>query len=225
MDTQTKAKLFTTVVQVLSEVSKFNNLPYPQWFLSISIFATLFTMPFQPQPACVTAFDLSSYQNGILIFLFVELLIQFLMRLHSIPLLHNRISIKAKERCQVLASVLASIVIIPILRVVLDVPTLASTTYDIIKNNNTNLEVIKGAIIDCIINIATAIFIVAYMYFRIQTMAWKYSIERLKYMENPEQYASDEDSQLKKGLPFLASFCVNYTPRSLFHESKVRTLG
>ena len=60
------------------------------------------------------------------------------------------------------------------------------------------------------------------MYFRVETMAWKYSVERLKYMENPEQYASDEDSQLKKGLPFLASFCTNYTPRSLFHESKVR---
>ena len=80
-----------------------------------------------------------------------------------------------------------------------------------------------GAIIDGLINGATAIFIAAYMYFRVETMAYKYSVERLKYMENPEQYASDEDSQLKKGLPFLASFCANYTPRSLFHESKVRT--
>ena len=225
MDTQTKAKQGTIVVQVLSEASKFNNLPYPQWFLSFSLFATWFTMPFQPQPACVTDLNLTSYQNGVATFVFVEFIIQFLMRLHSIPLLHNCISSKTKERCQVLASILATIAIVPLLRVALDAPTLISTVFGTIATNTGNVEVIVGAVMDGVINIATAIFKVAYMYFRIQTMAWKYSVERLKYMENPEQYASDEDSQLKKGLPFLASFCANYTPRSLFHESKVRTIG
>ena len=229
MDTQTKAKQGTTVVQVLSEASKFNNLPYPQWFLSFSLFATLLTMPFQPQPACVKNFGLASYQNGVLAFLFVEFIIQFLTRLHSTPLLHNRVSSKAKERCQVLASILATIAIVPILQVALDAPATLSSFYKILKANNNgsneNIEAIRGALIGIVINIITAIFIVAYMYFRVETMAWKYSVERLKYMENPEQYASDKDSQLKKGLPFLASFCANYTPRSLFHESKVRTIG
>ncbi|GMH87797.1 hypothetical protein TrST_g8518 [Triparma strigata] len=142
------------------------------------------------------------------------------MRLHSVPLLRNCISTKTKERCQVLASILATISIVPILRVALDAPTLVSTTFETIAADAKNFEVIKGAIIDGLINIPVAIFIVAYMYFRVETMAWKYSVERLKYMENPEQYANDEDFQLKKGLPFLASFCANYTPRSLFHESK-----
>ncbi|GMH61932.1 hypothetical protein TrST_g1068 [Triparma strigata] len=220
MDTQTKAKQGTTIVQVLSEASKFNNLPYPQWFLSFSLFAILLTMPFQPQPACVTDLNLTSYQNGVATFVFVEFIIQFLMRLHSIPLLRNCISTKAKERCQVLASILATIAIVPILRVALDAPTLLSTTFEKVAANTQNFEVMIEAIIDIILNFATAIFIVAYMHFRVQTMAWKYCVERRKYMESPEQYASDEDSQLKKGLPFLASFCANYTPRSLFHESK-----
>ncbi|GMH70799.1 hypothetical protein TL16_g05497 [Triparma laevis f. inornata] len=219
MDTQTKAKQATTVVQVLSEVSKFNNLPYPQWFLSFSLFASLLTMPFQPQPACVPDFNLASYQNGVLVFFGVELFIQFLMRLHSTPILHNHISAKAKERCQMMASILATIAVVPILRVALDAPTLVSRIFKITSDEQ-NAEGIVAASINIIINIATAIFIVAYMYFRVETMAWKYSAERLKYMENPEQYASDEDSQLKKGLPFLASFCANYTPFSLFHESK-----
>ena len=126
-----------------------------------------------------------------------------------------------------LASILlATIAIVPILQVALDAPATLSSFYKILEANNNgsneNIEAIRGALIGIVINIITAIFIVAYMYFRVQTTAWKYSVERQKYMEDPEQYASDEDSQLKKGLPFLASFCANYTPRSLFHESKVR---
>ena len=160
-------------------------------------------MPFQPQPACVADLNLESYETGVCAFLFVEFIIQFLMRLHSIPLLHNCISSKTKERCQVLASILATVAIVPLLRVALDAPTLLSTSYETIAADPKDIEVIIGAVMDIIINLATAIFIVAYMYFRIQTMAWKYSVERLKYMENPEQYASDEDSQLKKGLPSL----------------------
>ena len=130
-----------------------------------------------------------------------------------------------------LASILlATIAIVPILQVALDAPATLSSFYKILEANNNgsneNIEAIRGALIGIVINIITAIFIVAYMYFRVQqTTAWKYSVERQKYMEDPEQYASDEDSQLKKGLPFLASFCANYTPRSLFHESKVRTIG
>ncbi|GMH72016.1 hypothetical protein TrLO_g6950 [Triparma laevis f. longispina] len=50
MDKQTKLKQATTVVQVLREASKFNNLPYPQWFLSLSLLGSFFTMPLQPQP-------------------------------------------------------------------------------------------------------------------------------------------------------------------------------
>ena len=229
MDTQTKAKQGTTVVQVLSEASKFNNLPYPPWFLSFSLFATLLTMPFQPQLACVTNLNLASYETGVYAFLFVEFNIQSLMRFHSIPFLHKYFSAKTKERCQVLASILATISIVPLLRVALDAPSLISTAFETIvadsdSEDSRYFEVIKGAITDVFISVATAIFIVAFMYFRVETMAWKYSVERLKYMENPEQYASDEDSQLKKGLPFLASFCANYTPRSLFHESKVRMI-
>ncbi|GMH87794.1 hypothetical protein TrST_g8517 [Triparma strigata] len=75
MDTQTKAKQGTTVVQVLSEASKFNNLPFPPWLLSFSLFATLLTLPFQPQPACVTDIELPSYQIGIFAFLFVEFIL------------------------------------------------------------------------------------------------------------------------------------------------------
>ncbi|GMI17735.1 hypothetical protein TrLO_g14838 [Triparma laevis f. longispina] len=87
MDKQTKLKQTTTVVQVLSEASKFNNLPYPRWFISFSLFGSFFTMLFQPHPACLTDFELPSYVNGIIIFITLELLIRFLLarflRTHS----------------------------------------------------------------------------------------------------------------------------------------------
>ncbi|GMH89939.1 hypothetical protein TL16_g11613 [Triparma laevis f. inornata] len=82
MDKQTKLKQTTTVVQVLIQ-----HLPYPQWFLSFSIVGNFFTMPFQPQLACLTDYDLASNVNGIVIFLVVELLILFLTNLHSVPFL------------------------------------------------------------------------------------------------------------------------------------------
>ncbi|GMI13720.1 hypothetical protein TrLO_g2459 [Triparma laevis f. longispina] len=207
---QTKLKQTTTVVQVLSEASKFNNLPYLQWFLSFSIFGSFFTLPFQPQPACLT--ELPSYVNGVVIFFALELLIRFLTNLHSNPLLGNRISAKTKERCQVLASILATVTVIPILRVTLDAPTMDSTSYDKISADH-DIKAIEGVVIGIIINAATTIFVVSFMYFRIERMTWNYSCQRLEYMKNPEAYQIDEESQLKKGLHYLSSFCANYAKR------------
>ncbi|GMH60219.1 hypothetical protein TrLO_g15898 [Triparma laevis f. longispina] len=85
MDKQTKLKQTTTVFQVLIEASKFNSFPYPQWFLSFSLFGSFFTMPVQP----------------------LELLMLFLVKIYIIPFLGNCISAKTKERCQVLTSILA----------------------------------------------------------------------------------------------------------------------
>ncbi|GMH53680.1 hypothetical protein TL16_g06916 [Triparma laevis f. inornata] len=39
-------------------------------------------------------------------------------------------------------------------------------------------------------------------------------------MEDPEAYQIDEKSEQEKGLHYLSAFCNNYTPASLFHESK-----
>ncbi|GMI06842.1 hypothetical protein TrLO_g15379 [Triparma laevis f. longispina] len=176
-------------------------------------------MPFQPQPACLTDFELPSYVNGIVNFVTLELLMLFLVKLHFIPFLGNRISAKTKERCQVLASILATVAIVPISRVTLDAPTLLSTAFGKISANR-DFEVIEGVVIDVIINAATAIFIVFFMYFRIDRMAWNYSLERRECMANPEAYANNEKLQQEKGLYYLSSFCTNYAPASLFHESK-----
>ncbi|GMH62331.1 hypothetical protein TL16_g03454 [Triparma laevis f. inornata] len=219
MDKQTRLKQFTTVLQVLSEASKFNNLPYPQWFLSFSLLGNFFTMPFQPQSACLHL-ELPSYANGVVIFFTVELLIKVLKRLHSIPFLGSRISFKTKERCQVLASILATVAIIPILRVSLGVPTLISTSFDRLASSSSDLDVYREVIFDGSAHLLAAIVIVTFMYFRIEVNSMKYSAERRNYMEDFEAYDKDEDSQISNFLPFLSSFCANYTPQSSFHESK-----
>ncbi|GMH92653.1 hypothetical protein TL16_g12411 [Triparma laevis f. inornata] len=62
-----------------------------------------------------------------------------------------------------------------------------------------DLMVFKGVVIDLIINVAIAIFIVSFMYCRIERIAWNYSVERREYMANLEAYAN-EKLQLEKGL-------------------------
>lgn len=144
-------------------------------------------MPFQPQPACLHL-ELPSYANGVVIFFTVELLIQVLKRLHSIPFLGSRISFKTKERCQVLASILATVAIIPILRVSLDVPTLISTSFDRLASSSSDLDVYREVIFDGSVHLLAAIVIVTFMYFRIEVNSMKYSAERRNYMEDFEAY-------------------------------------
>ncbi|GMI17533.1 hypothetical protein TrLO_g14796 [Triparma laevis f. longispina] len=98
-----------------------------------------------------------------------------------------------------LAPILVTVAVVPILRVTLEAPALISTAYAKITANPGDLMVFKGVVIDLIINVAIAIFIVSFMYCRIERIAWNYSVERREYMANLEAYAN-EKLQLEKGL-------------------------
>lgn len=122
-----------------------------------------------------------------------------------------------------LASILATAAIVPIIRVSLDVPKLLGASFDDVMtpiNDTDDQEVTKTIISEVVITIAFITAIISFMYFRIEAMAWRYNIERRNFMKNPEKYDRDEESQLKNILPFVASFCMNYTPDSLFFECK-----
>ena len=146
-------------------------------------------MPFQPQPSCLTDINLPSYGKGVAIFLILQLIILFLIKLHSIPILKNYITTNTQVNYQMLASNLASVSILPIMAVTIDAPTLISTSYDKILNSDQDQRVNAGfdVITNIVITIGCLIFIVAYMYFIVESNTFAFSEERRKYMENPEE--------------------------------------
>ena len=230
-DAQTRLKQITTLLQVLSEASRFSNFDYPYWFSNFAVLSNFLTVLFQPQPTCIKGFQLPNFApaKGLFFLFLAEFFVQFFSRLHSIPGLRNRVSLKMQERCQVLASMLTIITILPIMQILLNGSKIVSRIFsEVLETIEANDLLIKELILkitiktarELAISITSAIAISFYMYFRVVTAARQYAIERRKYMENPEEYASDRVSQLKARLPFVASFCANYTPSSLFHESK-----
>ncbi len=146
-------------------------------------------MPFQPQPSCLTDVNLPSYSKGVAIFLIVQLIILFLIKLHSIPILKNFITTNTQINCQILASNLVIVSIGPIMAVTFDVPTFISTSYDEILNSDQDQQVnaIADVITNGLITIGCLIFIVAYIYFIVESNTFAFSEERRKYMENPEE--------------------------------------
>ena len=147
-------------------------------------------MPFQPQPSCLTDVNLPSYGKGVAIFLIVQLIILFLIKLHSIPILKNYITTNTQVNCQMFASNLALVSVLPIMAVTFDVPTLISTSYDIILNSGAINERVNAGvdiITNGLITIGCVIFIVAYIYFIVESNTFAFSEERRKYMENPEE--------------------------------------
>ena len=146
-------------------------------------------MPFQPQPSCLTDVNLPSYSKGVAIFLIVQLIILFLIKLHSIPILKNYITTNTQVNCQILASNLVIVSIGPIMAVTFDVPTFISTSYDEILNSDQDQQVnaIADVITNGLITIGCLIFIVAYIYFIVESNTFAFSEERRKYMENPEE--------------------------------------
>ena len=146
-------------------------------------------MPFQPQPSCLTDINLPSYSKGVAIFLIVQLIILFLIKLHSIPILKNYITTEMQVNFQVLASNLAIVSIGPIMAVTIDVPTFISASYDKILNidQDQKMNAIADVITNGVITIGCLIFIVAYIYFIVESDTFAFSEERRKYMENPEE--------------------------------------
>ena len=87
------------------------------------------------------------------------------------------------------ASMLAVVSIGPIMAVTFDAPTLISTSYDKILNSDEDQRVnaVFDATTNIVITIGCLIFIVAYMYFIVESNTFAFSEERRKYMENPEK--------------------------------------
>jgi hypothetical protein len=146
-------------------------------------------MPFQPQPSCLTDVNLPSYGKGVAIFLILQLIILFLIKLHSIPILKNYITTNTQVNCQMFASNLALVSVLPIMAVTFDFPTFISASYDKILNidQDQKMNAIADVITNGVITIGCLIFIVAYMYFIVESNTFAFSEERRKYMENPEE--------------------------------------
>ena len=120
----------------------------------------------------------------------VQLIILFLIKLHSIPILKNFITTNTQVNCQILASNLVIVSIGPIMAVTFDVPTFISTSYDKILNSVAMDEQVNASIdvtTNVIITTGCLIFIVAYIYFIVESNTFAFSEERRKYMENPEE--------------------------------------
>ena len=119
----------------------------------------------------------------------VQLIILFLIKLHSIPILKNFITTNTQINCQILASNLVIVSIGPIMAVTFDVPTFISTSYDEILNSDQDQRVNAGfdIITNGLITTGCLIFIVAYIYFIVESNTFAFSEERRKYMENPEE--------------------------------------
>ncbi|GMI19287.1 hypothetical protein TeGR_g10686, partial [Tetraparma gracilis] len=225
LTTMIRIKQLTAVLQVLSVFAALSAVLAP-WFLAITDFLSAIAAPVEIQPVCSSYYEKLMNSNYDFLRAWVAfgsmyLCAFVLRRAHKLSFMRSRVSIGTFDKMQKLAA----LIIIQAPLVVLPLSAnpdrlLELTGYGKNLRNAQNL----GPLIMTFVSLSLLVFL---LHRSIKSSSAQYKTLRAELLE---QFASSSDNSdveeltwddINKSRPFIAAFCMQYTPAEYQHEEKV----
>jgi hypothetical protein len=221
-----RLKQVGTAFQILAIFARLSALLAP-WFLSIANISLTISAPVEIEPVCASWFsDLASQEYYFVRSYFalaaLSLLSSLLRYAHKVPALKARLSLDTFTKCQKWAALVVLNTPVIVLPLALRPAQMLSSYFEKVHNFS-----LAAAFSGFFLSLASAFILVFWLHRTVQVTSSQFKVLRREVLEELLAATAGADvtattwEDIEKGRPYVAAFCLQYTPAEFQHEEKV----